>query len=162
MSDTKVSAKTPMQLLKQDHRTVKELFAEYGKLQAGDRDGREQLFRKINEELTIHSEIEERLFYPAVREVPTDEAKDLVSEAVEEHHIVKTLLGELSDLDPGSPSFEAKMTVLRENVLHHAEEEEKEMFPQAKQLSKDVLETLVIEMEALKNDLEDREDQDSE
>lgn len=162
MSDTRVSAKTPMQLLKQDHRTVKELFNEYAKLQAGDRLGREELFRRINEELTIHSEIEERLFYPAVKEVPTDEAQDLVSEAVEEHHIVKTLLEELSELEAGSPPFEAKMKVLRENVLHHAEEEEKEMFPQAKQLSKEVLETLVIEMEALRNDLEDLEEQDSE
>jgi len=155
MSDTRVSARTPMQLLKQDHRTVKELFQEYGKLEPGDRDGKEILFRKINEELTIHSEIEDRIFYPAVRTVKTDEAQDLVSEAIEEHHIVKTLLEELSELDPGSAPFEAKMTVLRENVLHHAEEEEKEMFPQAKQIPKDVLETLAIEMQALKNDLED-------
>ena len=162
MSDTRVSAKTPMQLLKQDHRTVKELFHEYEKLPPGDREARELIFRKINEELTIHSELEERLFYPAVREVRTDEAQDLVSEALEEHHIVKTLLEELSELEAGSPSFEAKMKVLRENVLHHAEEEEKEMFPQAKELSKEILETLVIEMEALKNDLEDREEQDSE
>jgi len=156
MSDTRVSAKSPMQLLKQDHRTVKELFNEYGKLEPGDRDGRERLFRQINEELTIHSEIEERLFYPAVREIPTDEAHDLVSEAVEEHRIVKTLLEELSDLQPGSPPFEAKMKVLRETVLHHAEEEEKEMFVQAKQLPKEELETLLIELEALKNDLEDK------
>ena len=156
MSDTRVSAKTPMQLLKQDHRMVKEMFNEYGKLQPGDRDGREQLFRQINEELTIHSEIEERLFYPAVRQIPTDEAHDLVSEAVEEHRIVKTLLEELSDLDAGSPPFEAKMKVLRDTVLHHAEEEEKEMFVQAKQLPKEELETLLIELEALKNDLEDK------
>ena len=157
MSDTRVSAKTPMQILKQDHRTVKELLNEYAKLDAGERGGRDLLFRKINEELTIHSEIEERLFYPAVRTVKTDEAQDLVSEAVEEHRIVKTLLEEMSELTPGEPSFEAKMKVLRENVLHHAEEEEKEMFPQAKQLPKDVLESLVIEIEALKDDLEDRD-----
>jgi len=147
MSDTRVSAKTPMQLLKQDHRTVKELFNEYSKLQTGDRLGREELFRRINEELTIHSEIEERLFYPAVKEVPTDEAQDLVSEAVEEHHIVKTLLEELSELDAGTPPFEAKMKVLRENVLHHAEEEEKEMFKLAQKLGKDELEALGEQME---------------
>jgi hemerythrin superfamily protein len=156
MSETKVSAKTPMQLLKQDHRTVKELFNEYGKLEPADRDGREQLFRKINEELTIHSELEERLFYPAVREVQTDEAQDIVSEAIEEHRIVKTLLEELSDLVPGQPPFEAKMKVLRDTVLQHVEEEEKEMFAQAKLLPKEVLETLQIEIEALKNDLEDK------
>jgi hemerythrin superfamily protein len=157
MSDTRVSAKTPMQILKQDHGIVKELFHQYGKLEESDLDGRELLFRQINEELTIHTEIEERLFYPAVRGVKTDEAQDLVSEAVEEHHIVKTLLEEMSDLEPGKPPFEAKMKVLRENVLHHAEEEEKEMFPQAKQLPNEVLESLVIEIEALKDDLEDQD-----
>jgi hemerythrin superfamily protein len=156
MSETKVSAKTPMQLLKQDHRTVKELFNEYAKLEPADRDAREQLFRKINEELTIHSELEERLFYPAVREVQTDEAQDIVSEAIEEHRIMKTLLEELSDLEPGQPAFEAKMKVLRDTVLQHVEEEEKEMFAQAKLLPKEVLETLQIEIEALKNDLEDK------
>ena len=156
MSETKVSAKTPMQLLKQDHRTVKELFNEYGKLEPADRDGRERLFRQINEELTIHSELEERLFYPAVREVQTDEAQDIVSEAIEEHRIMKTLLEELSDLEPGQPPFESKMKVLRDTVLQHVEEEEKEMFAQAKLLPKEVLETLQIEIEALKNDLEDK------
>lgn len=156
MTDTRVAAKTPMQILKQDHRTVKELFSEFEKLADGSRDEKERLFQEINEELTIHAEIEERLFYPAVREVKTDEAQDVVSEAVEEHRIVKTLLEELSDMDPG-PQFDAKMKVLRENVVHHAEEEEKEMFPQAKKLPKEVLESLVIEMEALKNDLEDKD-----
>ena len=67
MSDTKVVAKTPMQLLKQDHRTVKELFAAYAKLGAGDVEEKNNLWQQINEELTIHAEIEERLFYPAVR-----------------------------------------------------------------------------------------------
>src|SRR5688572_28924078 len=91
MSDTKVVAKTPMQLLKRDHRIVKDLFAEYEKLGDGDVEEKGQLWQKINEELTIHADIEERLFYPAVREVSTDEAEDLVNEAVEEHRVVKTL-----------------------------------------------------------------------
>jgi len=82
--------------------------------------------------------------------------RDRQHPAVEEHRIVKTLLEELSDLDAGSPPFEAKMKVLRDTVLHHAEEEEKEMFVQAKQLPKEELETLLIELEALKNDLEDK------
>jgi hemerythrin superfamily protein len=157
MSDTRTQAKTPMQMLKQDHRTVKELFSEYEKLEDGDRDEKDRLFREINEELTLHAEIEERLFYPAVRDVKTDEAEDLVNEAVEEHHTVKTLLEELSALQPGEPTFDAKMKVLRENVEHHAEEEEKEMFPQAKKLTDEALESLLIEMEALRNDLEDKD-----
>lgn len=157
MSDTRLSAKTPMRILKMDHRKVKDLFEAYSKLGAGDHAEKERMFREINEELTIHAEVEERLFYPAVRGVDTDEARDLVSEAVEEHHIVKSMLEEMSEMEIGSAHFEARMKVLRENVLHHAEEEEKEMFPQARRLPADVLETLVIEMEALKDDLEDKD-----
>jgi hemerythrin superfamily protein len=157
MTDTHTRAKSPMQMLKQDHRTVKELFSEYRKLEESDREEKDRLFREINEELTIHAEIEERLFYPAVRDVKTDEAEDVVNEAVEEHHVVKTLLEELSALQPGEPSFDAKMKVLMENVEHHAEEEEKEMFPQAKRLPEETLDSLLIEMEALRNDLEDKD-----
>jgi len=157
MSDTKVVAKTPMQLLKQDHRTVKELFAEYARLDDGDGVQKDRLWQQINEELTIHAEIEERLFYPAVRDVKTDEAEDLVNEAVEEHHIVKTLLEELSGMTAGEDTFDAKMKVLKETVEHHIAEEEKEMFSQAKKLSREALESLVIEMESLKNDLEDKD-----
>jgi len=157
MSDTKVVAKTPMQILKQDHEAVKDLFAGYAKLGDGDVEEKDRLWQQINEELTIHAEIEERLFYPAVRDVNTDEAEDLVSEALEEHRVVKTLLEEMSEIEAGEDAFEAKMKVLRENVLHHAEEEEKEIFEQAKKLSKEVLESLVIEMETMRDDLEDRD-----
>ena len=157
MSDTRTQAKTPMQMLKQDHRTVKELFSEYEKLEDEDREEKDRLFREINEELTIHSEVEERLFYPAVRDVKTDEAEDVVNEAVEEHHVVKTLLEELSALQPGEPSFDSKMKSLMDNVQHHIEEEEKEMFSQAEKLPEEALESLLIEMEALKNDLEDKD-----
>lgn len=157
MSDTKVVVKTPMQLLQRDHQIVKELFSEYDKLGDDDLEEKDRIWSQINEELTIHAEIEERLFYPAVREVKTDEADDLVSEAIEEHRIVKTLLEEMSDAEVGDDVFDAKMKVLKENVLHHAEEEEKEIFPQAKKLSKDALDSLVIEMETMKNDLEDKD-----
>src|ERR1051325_2112765 len=151
MSDTKVVVKTPMQMLKQDHGVVKDLFAAYAKLGDGDIQEKDRHWQAINEELTIHAEIEERIFYPAVRKVKTDEAEDLLNEALEEHHDVKTLLEEMSELEPGDEAFDAKMKVLREHVEHHAEEEEKEVFPEAKKLPKDVLESLAIEMESLKN-----------
>jgi hemerythrin superfamily protein len=157
MSDTKVIVKTPMQLLKRDHETVKELFGEYAKTEDGDLEERDRIWRQINDELTIHAEIEERLFYPAVREVKSDEAEDLVSEAIEEHRAVRTLLEELSDAEVGDEVFEAKIRVLRENVLHHFQEEEKEIFTQAKKLSKEVLESLAIEIETMKNELEDKD-----
>src|SRR6185436_14930993 len=114
MSDTRVVAKTPMQILKRDHEAVKDLFAGYAKLGDGDVEEKDRLWRQINEELTIHAEIEERLFYPAVRDVNTDEAEDLVNEALDEHRVVKTLLEEMSDSQVGEAAFEAKMKSLRE------------------------------------------------
>src|SRR5262249_2539428 len=139
--------KTPMQLLKRDHKIVKELFAEYEKLGKGDIDEKDQLWRQINDELTIHTKIEERLFYPAVRDVRTDEAEDLINEAMQGHRLIKALIEELAGMEAGDEVFDAKMKTLRENVLHHADREEKEIFAQAKKLPKDVLESLVIEME---------------
>lgn len=157
MADTRVMAKSPTQMLKQDHRTVKELFAEYAKLEAGDQEEKDRVFQEINEGLMIHSEIEERLFYPAVRDLRTEEAQEVINEALEEHKIVSMLLEEMSSLEAGDEEFEAKMTVLRENVEHHADEEEREMFPLAKKLSKDVQERLGIQMTSLRAELEDRE-----
>jgi hemerythrin superfamily protein len=157
MSDTKVVVKTPMQLLKRDHKIVKELFAEYDKVEDDDLEEKDRIWRMINDELTIHAEIEERLFYPAVRELKTDEAEDLVNEAIEEHRVQRALLEELSEAEVGDEVFDAKMKVLRENALHHAEAEEQDIFPQAKKLSKDALDSLVIEMETMKNDLEDKD-----
>jgi hemerythrin superfamily protein len=157
MSDTRVVAKTPMQILKRDHDTVKELFAQYAKLGDGDVEEKDRLWQAINEELTIHAEIEERLFYPAVRDVNTDEAEDLISEALDEHRVAKTLLEEMSESEPGADAFEANMKTLRESVLRHIDKEEKEIFEQSKKLSKEVLESLVIEMETMRDDLEDRD-----
>jgi len=141
-------------LLKNDHDEVRALFKEYEK--AGDRahGKKEKLFERIREALTAHAEIEEEIFYPAVKAARSEEAKDEVREAVEEHKIVKTLLAELSKMTPSDEQYDAKMTVLQESVEHHAGEEEKEMFKQArKNLSKDRLEELGDEMEARKGEL---------
>jgi hemerythrin superfamily protein len=115
-------------LLKQDHKTVKQLFARFDK--AGERANQEkrEIVDKVIEELSVHAAIEEQIFYPAVREAVA-ETKDDVLESLEEHHVVKWLLSELEDLDPKAERFTAKVTVLKENVLHHAEEEETELFP---------------------------------
>jgi hemerythrin superfamily protein len=156
MSDTSVVGMSPTQVLKQDHRTIKELFAEYARLEEGDPSEKDFLFGEIRAILTVHAEIEEQLFYPAVRDVGTKEAEDVVNDAVEEHQIVKTLLEEMSGLEAGDEHFEAKMKVLRENVEHHAGEEEKDMFPLSKKLSKEAQERLRIEMESLRIALQDK------
>ncbi|HKB71416.1 MAG TPA: hemerythrin domain-containing protein [Thermoanaerobaculia bacterium] len=145
-------------LLKDDHDEVRALFKEYEK--SGDRAlaKREELFEQIRDALTVHAEIEEEIFYPAVKAARSEDARDEVREAVEEHRIVKTLLAELDAMKPGDEQFDAKMTVLQESVEHHADEEEKEMFKQArKNLSKDRLEALGEEMEARKGELVEAE-----
>ena len=117
-----------IKLLKQDHQEVKGLFERFDA--AGDRahKTKAKLVRQIIEELARHSAIEEQIFYPAVRELTGDD--DTVFESLEEHHIVKWTLSELDGMDPQNERFDAKVTVLKELVLHHAKEEERDMFPQ--------------------------------
>jgi len=118
-------------LLRNDHKTVEQLFKRFEK--AGDQAHVEkrQIVDRIIEELSIHASIEEQLFYPVARAtVPATE--DIALESLEEHHVVKWLLSELEDLDPAHERFDAKVTVLIENVRHHIEEEETEFFPKVR------------------------------
>jgi hemerythrin superfamily protein len=123
------AGETATSLLEKQHREVETLFAEA----LGTEDGRTRrnAMNQIIEKLTLHTKLEETIFYPAVRGIDTEEAKDMVLEAYEEHHVVKTILKELPRLDAKADNFEAKMTVLKEMVAHHVDEEEKEMFPMA-------------------------------
>jgi hemerythrin superfamily protein len=137
-----------LQLLKQDHKKVKELFEQA----EGMEDGKEQkeIFKQIKKELETHTRIEESIFYPAMQK--HQELKDMVLEAIEEHKQVKTLLREMDDLAKDSDKFEPKLKVLMENVEHHAEEEEEgKMFPKVRELlDKAALEELGQELEAAK------------
>jgi hemerythrin superfamily protein len=129
-------------LLKDDHKTVEQLFRRYEK--AGDRAHAEKrnLVDRFTEALSVHAAIEEQLFYPVVRAtVPGTE--DMALESLEEHHIVKWVLAELEDMDPGDERFDAKVTVLIENVRHHVREEEQEFFPRVRdELGRDALNRL--------------------
>ncbi|MEV6611885.1 hemerythrin domain-containing protein [Kutzneria sp. NPDC051319] len=118
-------------LLKDDHKTVEQLFKKFE--QAGDNAHatKRKLVDSIVKELTTHAYIEETIFYPeARRAVP--ETEDHVLESVEEHHVVMWMLSELTKLEPQAENFDAKVTVLIENVRHHVEEEEKEWFPEVR------------------------------
>ena len=119
-------------MLKQDHKTVNTLFKKFEKL--GDRAyvSKRAVVDEIIEELSVHAAIEEQVFYPAVKGISED-LKDHVLESLEEHHVVKWLLDELVSLDPEAERFNAKVTVLIENVRHHVEEEETEFFPQVRE-----------------------------
>ncbi|GAA2581111.1 hemerythrin domain-containing protein [Actinomadura fulvescens] len=137
-------------LLKDDHKTVERLFKKFEK--AGDDavKTKRKLVDQIIEELTAHTHIEERLFYPAAREAAPD-TKDHILESIEEHHVVVWMLSELSGMDPADERFDAKVTVLMENVRHHVEEEEKEWFPEVrKAMGRKALQELGERMEAAK------------
>jgi hemerythrin superfamily protein len=119
-------------LLKDDHKTVEGLFKTFEKTKdSATPAAKRSLVNKMIKELTTHAFIEETIFYPAARrQVP--ETEDHILESVEEHHVVVWLLSELRDLDPKHETFDAKVTVLIENVRHHVEEEEKEWFPKVR------------------------------
>jgi hypothetical protein len=105
---------------------------------------------KVIEELSIHAAIEEELFYPATRATVPD-IDDMVLESIEEHHIVKWVLSELEHMDPREEAFDAKVTVLIENVRHHVGEEEDDYFPKVrKALGRNALAELGDAMEMAK------------
>src|SRR4026209_2323129 len=113
-------------LLKTDHDKVKKLLNELESTTERGVKTREELFATIKGELSIHEVIEEEIFYPALKNHP--KAKDIVLEGYEEHHVVDLLMRELEDLDVADESWGAKAPVMKENIEHHIEEEEGEMF----------------------------------
>jgi len=118
-----------LELLKQDHQAVKDLFDQIDDAEDGKQ--RKKLFDQIDTQLNIHAHIEETVFYPEMQKI--DELKDMVEEALEEHQEVKTLLEEIEGLDPDGDQFSASLEELMENVEHHVAEEEDEMFPKARE-----------------------------
>jgi hemerythrin superfamily protein len=133
-------------LLHSDHQTVEKHFKAFEK--AGERAHatRRREVDAMIRELSVHAAIEEQVFYPAVR-ATMEEANDTVLESLEEHHVVKWILSELDGMPAEAERFEAKVTVLIENVRHHVEEEEKELFPKVrKAFTKPQLEKLGEQM----------------
>lgn len=135
-------------LLKADHRKVEDLFAQ---VKANEDGNNQSTFKKIKQELDVHAHIEEQVFYPHLLSAGDKELQKIVREGVEEHAQVKNLLAELDGMSGDSPTFKAKLTVLMENVEHHVEEEEGEMFDMAEdQIPADMLERLGSLLEAEK------------
>ena len=119
-------------LLKADHDKVKGLLNELESTTERGVKTRSELFATIKGELTLHEIVEEEIFYPALKTHP--KAQDIVLEGFQEHHVVDLLMGELEELDVGDETWGAKATVMKENIEHHIDEEEGEMFPQARQV----------------------------
>src|SRR6185436_14435765 len=108
MSDTKLRVRKATAILREDHQNVKKLFSDFEELSDNAHQRRQDLFDEIKKELTLHTQIEEEIFYPAIEATDEEEAVELVREAHEEHKIVKTLIEELSEMTPDSDDFDAK------------------------------------------------------
>jgi hemerythrin superfamily protein len=135
-------------LLKNDHRTVEGLFE---KVKANEDGNNASVFKKIKAELDTHTHIEETIFYPYLLEKGDEELKKIVREGIEEHRQAKAFLSELAGSTGTSDKFKAKIKVLMEDIEHHVQEEEGEMFPMVRdQFSSDVINELGARMEAEK------------
>jgi hemerythrin-like domain-containing protein len=133
-------------LLKADHRKVEELFSQ---LESASGQAKMRVFEQIKMELELHTHIEEKIFYPALEK--PKQTHDLTLEAYEEHDVVKKLLREMSKAKSANEEWEAQAKVLQENVEHHVEEEENELFPKAEAaLSEEQIEALGEQMETEK------------
>lgn len=138
-----------LELLRQDHQRVKKLFDQGHGID--DKKRQKQIFKEIKAELEVHARIEETIFYPAIAK--HEELKDMVLESLEEHKQMKTVLREMASLSPNSEKFKPKFKVLKDNVEHHAEEEEEaKMFPKiSKLIDHAELEQLGEELQAAKH-----------
>ncbi len=134
------------ELLKKDHKKVAGIFEKLESTTEKAVKTREELFVKLKEELDVHAHIEETIFYPVLKKEA--ETRDITLEGFEEHHVIKILLKELDAMRVDSEKWTAKLKVLKENVEHHVEEEEEDMFKSAREvLSKEHIEELGARME---------------
>jgi hemerythrin-like domain-containing protein len=150
--DGKGNSMDAVTMLKDDHDKVKKILSDLDSTTERGVKTREELFSKVKQELEVHETIEEEIFYPALKEHP--KAKDIVLEGYEEHNVVDMVMEEITAVPYDDETWGAKFTVMKENVEHHIEEEEDEMFPQARQVfSKDELVELGERMQARKAEL---------
>lgn len=135
-------------MLKADHKKVSGLFEQFEKTRSATK--KKALVAEICMELTVHAQLEEEIFYPAVKAALRD--KELVPEATVEHASVKALIAQVQDVEPGGEDYDAKVKVMAEYVKHHVKEEQNEMFPKAKKTRLDMA-ALGEQMAARKEEL---------
>lgn len=141
------------QLLKEDHQKVSGIFQQIEPTTERAEKTRTELFAQLKQELDIHARIEETIFYPSIKRAA--ETREIVLEGFEEHHVIKMLLKELEAMPVDTEEWAAKVKVLKDNVEHHVEEEEGEMFQKARDvLSEDEINRLGGQMEEMKKQLQ--------
>jgi hemerythrin-like domain-containing protein len=138
-------------MLTAEHREVKQLFDQFEQLSDRAKATKKKLADQICNALILHTTIEEEIFYPALR-AASKEAGDKLDEAIVEHASAKDLIAQIQEIDPEDELYDARVKVLSEQVEHHVQEEEKEMFPMAKKSGLD-LAALGQEMASRKDEL---------
>jgi len=139
-----------IELLKQDHDKVDKLFQKV----KGEQGDTRELFEQIRVELEVHTQIEEQIFYPYLLENGDEELQKITKEGLQEHHQAKILLREIENLADESETLDPKLQVLMEDITHHVQEEEGEMFPMVQeQFDGDTLQELGEELREMKTEL---------
>jgi hemerythrin-like domain-containing protein len=142
-----------IKLLKDDHDKAKKMLTQLEETTERAVKTRQEVFTKLKSELEVHEAIEEEIFYPALKQHA--EAKEIVLEAYEEHNVVDMVMSEIEQTPFEDETWSAKFSVMKENLEHHIEEEEGEMFKQARDVfDKETLEQLGEQMQARKQELQ--------
>lgn len=142
----------PFKMLQEDHENIAEMFEKLDATSENAVVERERLFARLQDALEVHTRLEEEAFYPVLES--REETRGLTLEAVEEHKVARRLLAELARMGKDSEQWAAKLTVLRENVEHHVEEEEAELFRLARSiLSREEIEELAEDLEIAREDI---------
>jgi len=135
-------------LLRNDHEAIRGLFEKYKRGGSRGQNGKRELLDVIRRELTIHSEMEKEIFYPALTSIASKRAQDLVSSALQEHRSMEKLIHEIGSMNPQDRNFPAKVIRLIDEVSRHIDREEEEIFDEARKgLPEHRLEELGLEME---------------
>jgi hemerythrin superfamily protein len=149
----KASSQDATEILTADHKKVSKIFAEFEKMKDGDSEAKQALVKMACDELTVHAQVEEEIFYPALHEALKEDDEDLVDEAEVEHASIKQLIETLQTSDPTDRLYDANVTVLAEYVKHHVKEEQDEIFPKARKAKELDLQQMGEEISARKMQL---------
>jgi hemerythrin superfamily protein len=148
---TMQTANDPIQMLIDDHEKVKHLFNQYE--QASSVREKQEISQRVFQELMVHSALEKDIFYPAMRDAGDEDDKKLVEHSYHDHAEAEQLIAQLKAMRPGDAQYDAKFRELKDAVLEHAQEEEDEMFPDAKKYIGDRLPQVGQEMRRMKQDM---------
>lgn len=161
MSHTRVLLSHPTESLRQDHRKIRGLLREYFSLPPEDRSRRGGLFDQIHREILLHFTLEEEILYPAIQKMGGERAQDSLEEARWGHRLLRQLLTELSQMDSDGEAFDSKVGLLMTNLEHYCDSEERGLFPEVRDMSRELRESLRSRLNSVRERLLEGEQYES-